>query len=181
MAVNMFESIQEMNQYISRSDWKGLEADYEKIARSLAGEERTVQISNVDVQPFEHQLMVGLTKGIERAQEVPVKAIYFEYDLDNDWDGHLFLCEEYKPAVEADDDWACDWIETIQVGGFSAFANLYNHEFNQTAVSVGASLFLISRTVAAFGRLCKEHLDAPLSFCIGFHDQDPIFRIKETD
>jgi hypothetical protein len=103
-------------------------------------------------------------------------------NLDNNWDSHFFVCENYKPIKNeykpGDDDWACDWIEDFAFGRFKPYGDLYLPEFGETEVSRGVKIFLIARTVAAFGRCSDKYASETLALCMGFHDQDPIVRVN---
>jgi len=175
----MNDLITQMANYVQGRDWVGLESAYREIADSLAGENKSLEVLQVNVDPFQNQLASRLQQAVEKGKETNAKAIYFEYDLDNGWDNQLFVCPTYRFSFDSDDDWACEWSDVIVGERFSSFGDLYQSDFYETAASRGINSFLIARTVAVFARCCDNYVDAPFALCIGFHDQDPIMRIHE--
>ena len=115
------------------------------------------------------------------AQKQKAPAIYFEYDLDNNWDSTFFICKEYSALEDNDDDWASNWNEDLQGPRLKEFANIYEidgFDINETAV--GSTIYLIARTVISYAKAYQVLSDeSSLAVCIAFHDQDPIIRIKE--
>jgi hypothetical protein len=107
------------------------------------------------------------------------KAIYFEYDLDNDWQGCFFICQNYNLQSSGDDEWACDWVDELEGDDLETFGNLYVPGFDSTEKAKGVNLYLIVRTVSAFGRCCEIHQNNNFAVCIAFHDHDPVMRIYE--
>ena len=108
-----------------------------------------------------------------------MKAIYFEYDLDNGWDSHFFLCQDYRRADENDEDWACEWLSAFNGPGNPTLARLYkeNKSFDETPFALGSTLYLVARTVATFGSAFGTMKQPPpCSVCMAFHDQNPIIR-----
>ena len=105
--------------------------------------------------------LVFCGSALQAAARCRANAVYFEYDLDNDWQSAFFLCEKYKPESAQDDDWACDWIENFSGPDFPEASDIYreNH-FDRTPIAKGSTLYLIARTVAAFGR-CFEQAPSP--------------------
>ncbi len=71
-------------------------------------------------------------------------------------------------------------IEEIEGPSNKEFAQIYQENgFGATERAKAITLFLIGRTLVAFWIAANSiKIDVPL--CIGFHDQDPIMRIKEN-
>lgn len=129
----------------------------------------------------QRSLVAALRSTLEHAAAARARALYFEYDLDNDWGGDFFLCERYAPESAGDDDWACDWLADSPGPAFAEASKIYleNH-FDRTPMAKGSTLYLVARTVASFGRSCGAIHVQPPAVCIGFHDQSPVFRIRES-
>jgi hypothetical protein len=182
--MDIFNLIDGMNPFIGERDWDGLEIEFANVAKLLGGAELTDKIAQIDISEYQKRMCDGLSSVVPKAKTHKAKAVYFEYDLDNNWDSHFFVCENYKPIKNeykpGDDDWACDWIEDFALGRFKPFGDLYLPEFGETEVSRGVNLFLIARTVAAFGRCSDKYASETLALCMGFHDQDPIVRVNES-
>ncbi|MBW2109798.1 MAG: hypothetical protein JRI36_14220 [Deltaproteobacteria bacterium] len=170
-----------MTRWIQRQDWTGLESRFQELANELAGVTQADRIAKIDFSKYQKSLSENLHRAIKLASNQEAKALYFEYDLDNDWQSTFFICDEYVPESEGNDDWACEWVEDLAGPKFPVLSEIYlENGFDRTEVAKGCTLYLIARTVATFGR-CLDEYPAPatLAVCVAFHDQDPIFRLQE--
>lgn len=182
--MNIFSYITKMKPYISNKDWRGLEDSYFHLCKEVAGEEMANRIQSVDLQSYATDLTAALKEAIESAQGESVKALYYEYSLDDEWQGYIYLCTEYLHEAEKDDDWACDWDDYIEASTQEEFAAIYEENgFDEIDATTSITLYLIARTVANFGRVVETVLGkedgVKLPICIAFHDQDPIMRIVD--
>jgi hypothetical protein len=178
--MNIYKLMEKMNPFLRARDWEGLESAYNQIARRLAGEMLTVKISAVTLVDYQRALSEKLKLVVKKAEALKAKAIHFEYDLDNDWEGAFFICPDYHLQNIGDDDWACDWMEDFSGPNLPAFGAIYQkHGFDKDDTAIGSTCYLIARTVAAFGRCLEEIKTDGVAVCIAFHDQDPIMRIRE--
>lgn len=113
------------------------------------------------------------------ADQNSAAALYFEYDMDNDWQSSFFICNDYTMLSEEDDDWASDWISSVKGPDLKEFAKIYaENGFDYNEEAIGITLYLIIKTVILFGKVA-ESIEINIPICIGFHDQDPIMRIRE--
>lgn len=178
--MDIFGCIGDMDRYVSRRDWDGLEQAYAGTCQSLAGKDLCSKIERVNLAGYQTSLREGLEKAIDRAITLSAKAVYFEYDLDNDWQSAFFICQNYLPQSVGDEDWASDWEDTIDGPSLPKFGGIYEEDgFNRTDRAIGSTLYLIARTVATFGRAFEGLNAGELAVCMGFHDQEPIMRISE--
>jgi len=179
--MTIYERLAEMNPYIERSDWDGLERGYLSIAASLVGAPVLKRAEAVDFSQYEAGLRKPLGQALTRAGEPGVKAIYFEYDLDNNWKSAFYLCLSYFSEDQQDNDWAADWEQRIPGPDLPAASTVYReHGFAKTDTAKGITLYLVARTVASFGRVVSQARRIGKPICIGFHDQDPIMRMRES-
>ena len=172
--------IEQMSPYLDAKDWGGLESRYEEVARSLAGCEQASKISRVNLSDYEESLRHGLSLALERARELSANAVYFEYDLDNNWAGTFFICRDYEAREAGDEEWACKWVGEVGGVEWPALGSLYAPEFDATKRARGTNAYLIARTVAAFGRCAGKVESVGVTICMGFHDQYPIMRVSEA-
>jgi hypothetical protein len=177
--MDIYDYIEQMIPHINAKDWDALESHFKSIAEFLAGKEYTSKIAEVNLSNYQNSLCTELSLAIEKARNLSAKAIYFEYDLDNDWQSNFFICQDYNPQMSGDEDWACDWLDEVKGSDFSLFGDLYIPGFDSTEAFRGANLYLIARTVAAFGRSCEKYQSEKFAICLAFHDQDPVMRIYE--
>lgn len=178
--MEVYTNIERMEPYLLARDWDGLERSFEAVCREKAGEAQASRISRVDLTGYEAALRDGLRGAMIAARVVGAKAIYFEYDLDNRWDSTFFACQGYAPRSAGDDDWACEWAADITGPSLEEFGKIYlENDFARNDTAIGSTVYLVARTVAAFGR-AAEGLDiGNVALCIGFHDQDPITRLRD--
>ena len=170
--------LQSLEAYVATGAWDSLERAGREVCALHAGDERTERAAAVDLSGYHRALQIALQHAKQRCTP-EVQAIYFEYDLDNDWQGNLFLCQEYGPLEEGDDDWACDWLDEVAVPGMPDLAELYGSTFDRTPADGAANLFLIARTIAIFGRASEQVDFGGRAVCAAFHDQDPITGVIE--
>ena len=178
---DIFELLAEMRPYVTQARWSELEDAYRRVCERLAGPQQASRIAALDFQTYQAALRSALAEAPRHLAESRAQALYFEYDLDNRWESAFFVCAGYNAEHVGDDDWICDWVADWRGPSFEEASQLYveNH-FDRTPVAQGSTLYLVARTVAAFGRsLDQVPLDA-LAVCIGFHDQDPVMRVREA-
>lgn len=178
--MDIFQHIAQMKTHVARRDWNGLERAYRQVCVELAGEGQASKIASLDFLSYQDDLNRAFTEAIRQAQDLNAKAVYFEYDLDNDWQANFFLCDEYNQEDRGDDDWACDWLAVVKAPAFPTASAIYSeNHFDGTATARGSTLYLIARTVASLGRCLDGDPSGSLAVCVGFHDQDPIMRLRE--
>ncbi|GGE62037.1 hypothetical protein [Priestia taiwanensis] len=156
-----------------------IEQKYFDICRELADLKEINKIYRISMEDYKNSLEENLKAALEHITD-DVKAIYFEYDIDNNWDGNYYLCQEYNELSEEDDDWACEWEIYIQGPDFYEFSEMYQMKggFGDEKEEIGITLFLIVRTMTLFLGLAKKY-DTHIPVCIAYHDQDPIMRTKK--
>ncbi len=182
--MDIFELIQDMEQHIILRDWNKLEHQYKEVCSKLAGTGQAQLISSIETSIYMNGLHSGIQSAVDKAIKSKAKAIYFEYDLDNGWSSNYFVCKKYLPRVEEDDNWACDWVDDVEGPDMDEFAAIYGENgFDSSDIAIGSTVYLIARTVACFGRSIDKLLEQTklynLAVCIGFHDQDTVFRVIE--
>lgn len=179
--MGVFRHIDAMRSFVVAGDWRGLERCYEQLCCEQAGTELAKRIASVSLKIFQAALAPGLSEAIRSAESIEAKAVYFEYDMDNDWESAFFVCPKYRPESEGDDDWACDYSEAVEGPDLPEFGAIYReYGFSEKPAAVGSTCYMIARTVAAVGRAAGEIPGKGLAICAGFHDQDPIVRIHEA-
>ncbi|MGE7854719.1 hypothetical protein ACQKNI_00765 [Bacillus sp. NPDC094064] len=174
--MDMFQYLEEMQEDIFSLSVKQVEVKYYGICSTLASGAHAERIKMIRLDSYEKSVGKGLRETLEIAESEEVKAIYFEYDLDNEWNSQFYICEEYVPLEEEDDDWASEWTYDIEGPKAIELANLYDENgFDTSEKAMGITLYLIARTVCSFISACSE-VRSNIQICIGFHDQDPIMR-----
>lgn len=179
--MRIYDQIEEMKEFIAEGDWDGLEKAARKRCEKLSGKEVTRKIEEIDLSDYMEELEEGLKRAYEEAEEIDAVAVYFEYEMENQWTGAYFLCSEYNPEEEEDDDWASVPDEELEGPASPEMAELYDAAFDANDKARGVNGYLIARTIATFGRCVDILPDPEVAVCIGFHDQDGVLRIREGD
>jgi hypothetical protein len=172
-----------LNKLSRMGNWDQLEDHFFQLSRRLAGNNISILIKSLNLTEYEASLRSLLQEGYKKASQTKTKAIYFEYDMDNLWKGNLFIHQTYNDESAQDDDWACEWIEIIDGPINHNFANIYNRYGGfevESIQKIGTTFYLISRTVAAFGRAVNTLPLTSFPVCVGHHDQHIVTRIKEV-
>jgi hypothetical protein len=178
---DIYDHFDDMRPFIRRGAWPALEQTFMARCAELAGPLQADRIAKLRFNVYERWLRLALRQAVARPAAAHARALYFEYNLDSDWAGHFFLCEQYNPESAHDDEWACEWLDECRGPYFEAASEIFlENNFNETARAKGSTLYLVARTVAAFGRCSDQVPIRPPAVCIGFHDQDDVFRVREA-
>jgi hypothetical protein len=165
-----------------RNDWQALEQHFYQLAEQYAGPELANPIQSIDLTEYTIRLSSFLVTECMRASHHAVKALYWEYDLDNQWNSHLFFCGTYTRLALNSDSWARQWIDCITGPDLTDFAALYRQQGGfhvENDAEVAVTFYLIARTVAAFGRAVQAAPTHKMSICTGHHGQARITRVYE--
>lgn len=172
----------ELNILSLHNDWQSLEQHFYQLAEQHAGSELAKRIQSLDLTGYTIRLSSFLVTECMRASHHAVKALYWEYDLDNQWNSHLFFCDTYTRLNHNSDAWASQWIDCITGPDLKDFAALYR-QFGgfhiEDDAEVAVTFYLIARTVEAFGRAVQAAPTHKMSICVGHHDQGRITRVYE--
>jgi hypothetical protein len=179
--MNKYSYLSDIKNIILKDNLTDLETSFFDIASQLADKETAVMISQIDLTAYSQQLAEAYEKANRLTNTKKSKAIYFEFDMDDNWQGVFFLCSRYKPEKEGNDDWACEWEHKVAGPGNSDFAKFFqNNGFDETPKAIGITSYLIARTVTVFWGIVKSRKMPSVSVCIGYHDQNIVFRINEV-
>ena len=177
--MDIYEQIDNRRTFVKDGDWAALEEEYEALARKLAGDKCAQSVSDLDFSSYIEGLEEALSEAVSLAKSVNAKAIHFEYDLDNDWESTFYVCSDYSPESEEDDDWASDYEDDISGPTFPQASDIYRENgFDTSEAACGVTLYLIARTLSAFGEILEE-FPLDIAICAGFQDQDPLMRLQE--
>jgi hypothetical protein len=174
------ESLSRFPKFVAKRNFDGLESTYANQAREWAGRSLARKIGDVDLEPYQAMLALGLAEAERSAETHRAQAIFFEYDVNRDWNGRFFVCGAYAPLSAGDDSWADEWIEELEGPGIPEFGRfLLEFGFERTDQAKGCTLYMIARTVASLGRCADAGSPAKAALCIGYRGQNPLLRIRE--
>ncbi|MEI4623965.1 hypothetical protein [Bacillus cereus] len=123
--MGIYEYLDQIQTELLDHSWQEIEVKYYDLCSKLAGEEQAKRIRNIDLDAFQNKLNDTLYTSIHTADKHSAAAIYFEYDMDNDWQSVFFICNDYTALLEEGDDWASDWINEVEVPNLNGFARIY--------------------------------------------------------
>ncbi len=171
-----FQYVDEIEDFIEKKDWQGLEEKFYFLCSDLSGKEVADKIKEINLLDYEKSLKEGINSALNKGKEKKAKAVYFEYDMDNCWNSTFFICSDYADKTAGDDDWACDYLEDFEGPSMEGF---FNDSFMELMGINEVNLYLIARTVASFGKVSQGIDTEGLALCMAYHDQDPVMRIFE--
>jgi hypothetical protein len=180
--VQLQDWIDEMCVYAELADWGGLERKYLALCTQLAGEEMAAWIRYLDFAAYRNRLERSYRRMRTHLREARPRAIYFEFDMADDWAGTFFLCRDYLPLDAEDDDWACDWVARIDAPGFSKLTEVFlvdGGKRDEDSPARGKCAYLIARTLATLGRCIQRYPIEGMPICGGFHGQNPVTRLQD--
>ncbi len=133
------------------------------------------KIGSISWNSYQQEMTKQLTTVLNSKSRRSIKAVYYEYDPDNNWEGAIFACLSYNNDAYEDDDWACDWKKSIQAPNIPGYTSLGIDVSLKTEQSAWIFLYAVLVLTETYSDIVHS-LRANLPFCIGFHDQNPITR-----
>jgi hypothetical protein len=179
--MNIYDYLDQIYEDLNENEWDTVEAKYKELALKCAGDKITNRIAQIDLSEYQKTLYECLLESMDIAEATSAQAIFFEYDIENGWKGRFLICPEYYPESEEDDDWASEWEEEVETRDLGDFATIYCEHggYNDDDSRVATTLYLITRLVCTFGRCVDGLTRNHMAICIGFPEQDPLWRIVE--
>ena len=174
------ESLSKFRKLIAKGNVDGLESIYHNQAREWSGRGLARRIGEVDLEAYQATLSLGLAEAEKSTEEHQAPAVYFEYDMNNGWEGRFFVCRRYAPETAKDEEWTDEWIEEFAGPGIPEFGRISQEfGFDRTDQAKGSTLYMIARTVASLVRCVNASPVGRAALCIAYRGQKPILRIHE--
>ncbi len=169
-----------IRQFARKAQWKDLEEHARQSAQAIANPDVVNAVTAVPLDDYEIALRELIRRAYEKASQSSMQALYFEFDMDNEWHSAIFLCKEYEPESKADDEWAADFSEDITGPELPPFGDIYgDHAWGDSRPTKSIERYLIARTLAAVGRAASGLDLKGVALCVGYHDQDLVYRVRE--
>ena len=173
----IYDQLDELQMQLRTHPLSRIEEYYYTRCRDIAGNATANQIKAVPLDEYQKKLTEELQQSLTRIKKGEGRAVYFEYDMDDNWQGSFYLCTEYVPN---EDEWACEWEDVLEGPSLPDFGEcIMTYGFDKNETSVAVTMYLIARTVCAFSDVVnsvKEAKSVPIA--IGYHDQDGIFHVN---
>jgi len=173
---SIYDQLDELQLQLRTYPLSRIEEYYYMRCCDVAGNTLGNRIKSLSLEEYKKQLKKGIKDSLTRIQNGVGRAIYFEYDMDDNWQGSFYLCTEYVPN---EDEWACEWEDVLEGPSLSDFGELIMHYgFDKDETSVAVTMYLIARTVCAFSDVVSSVKEANrVPIAIGYHDQDDIYHM----
>lgn len=172
----------DLNTFSRRNDWVNLELHFYQLASQHAGPDLAGLIRSVALDDYTARLHDFLYQECLRLSHHAVRALYFEYDLENHWDSRLFICDRYTRSSAGDETWATHWIDSVSGPNLQEFALLYKQYGGiqaENGKEIALTFYLLARTVAAFGKAVDTVPTHKMAVCIAHRGQKKITRVFE--
>jgi uncharacterized protein (TIGR02996 family) len=155
-----------MDHYVRAQDYDELEAEYRRECLLNGGVVVAEAIGALPFTQYQHQLGAALDTAIAHLDRAGAQALFLRIRPDVGWRGEFHLQAEPPPDTAEPYEEYSYTSPRVQVPapGFPAAAAIYaEHPLSGAIQPSGPALYLIARTVAAFGRcLQARHLAVPV-------------------
>ena len=161
------------------ADWTSIENLGRDFSQELIPPDRVERILSIEVHDYKKKLASLIKEAEAKSTEFEgTIALYWEFDLDNNWDSSIAFCSSYTPD---DPDWAGDQLGWLRGPGLPEFARLYaEHGFSNTPTAEGTTILLVARTLAAFGRAYDSAGRSQYPIGAAFHDSGVIVMMPRS-
>jgi hypothetical protein len=178
--VEVWAEVESLQPLLRARRWAALEATAQRECAALAGWACAQVIADVDTRDYEAELG-RCARQLAADCPADAQAVAFEFDPENRWESTFFLCSDPHPPLRLEGEWACDWLHHVSGPDFEPFAELYEElgGFGRSARAVGATFYLITRTVAAAGRAMVQVDFGARALCVVYHDGQDVLRVHE--
>jgi hypothetical protein len=158
--------------------WDELEDIGVQLAARHLSESRISQLIGIPLDDYGAALEEMLASAATRAAELPkVKALYWEFDVDNGWYSSIALCSSYDPV---DPEWGADEVEWSIGPDLPGFGELYRDAGDSGSVGDACFALLAARTFAAFGRAYQRAGRQVLPVGAAFHGSEAVLLMPRT-
>jgi hypothetical protein len=187
--LSLKDFLDKLQSFSDEKKWDEIESYFYEYCLYYSSEEIAESIKKAQLDKYREAIEILNDRALGLAKQYHAKAVYFEYDLDNQWDSGYCICEDYASREEGDDDWAADFMllddeldfyPVVEFGEFE-FADYYRGGFMATSLNAAVNFYLIARTTALFGKMNESKDWGSIVLCIGFHDQEIVTRISDPN
>jgi len=177
-----FSLLDELERDLGSLSAEALDGKYRRFAVDTVGSEIATAIALLPGPDDARALERGLHDALDRCARVGAVVVNVEYDLRREWAVWFFVCHEYSSPEEGDDSWAAEYAEELRGPTLDDFAGLYQtHGAFDDSSRFGATLYLIARFCLTLRELVQVAPHPHIGVSLGYHKQDPIWRLREPD
>ncbi len=153
----------DMDHFISRRDYSGLEGIYRRLCEQLSGEERARDIDALPFDRYEEELRGGFGRAVAALGTEPGRCLYLRLRPDLGWRGEFHVQAKDPGTREPREEFSYESpVAQFPVPSFPEAGDIYSRHplFSGTQPS-GTALYLLARTIAALGR-CSSAGSGPV-------------------
>ncbi len=177
-----FSLLDELERDLATLETPTLDSKYRQLAATAAGDEVATAIARLPAASDAEDLERGLRAALDRGARTGAIVINVEYDLRQQWAVWFFVCHEYSTPEEGDDGWAADYAEELRGPVLDEFASVHHaHGAFDDSPRFAVSLYLVARLCVALRDLARVAPHPALGITVGYHQQEPIWRLREPD
>lgn len=173
--------------FVKHNDWAGLESYFNQYCAHFISDKIAADIQKVDLADCGVYLRNKALEALKLGKAYNVSAIYYEYNMWNDWASQFYICPDYNPVGANDDGWVQMFIPLKgELEGYEPSADNNSFEFSKALFDcknieerTAAEYYLAARTTAVFGRAIEEIDFGNIALCCGFQGQQSVTRIYE--
>lgn len=156
-----------MHSFVCENDYDGLEQRYREVCEKLAGTERAERINELPFDAWHAQIRESLVDVLAVAEKRSSDTVFLRIRPDIDWGGEFGVYDKYSPSefVPEPVDTSKPFEEfsysspnaSTNAPSFEAAAELFKDApLTSGTGPSGTALYLIARSVSAFGRCLSE-------------------------
>lgn len=174
--------------FVKQKNWDGLESYFNQYCAYFVSDKVAAAIKNVDLTECGHYLTYKAKEALALCKIYDTKAIYYEYNMLNDWASQFYICSQYNSIKENNDGWIKSFIPLgDELEGFEPSSDSHTpFEFSKVLFEcknieerTAVEYYLAARTTALFGRAIACIDFGNIALCCGFHNQKIVTRMYE--
>jgi hypothetical protein len=177
-----FSLLDELESDLETLTTRALDDKYREFAIDTVGSEVAEAIARLPTTTDGRALERGLLDALDRCARAGAVVVNIEYDLHHQWAVWFFVCHDYSAPEEGDDSWAGEYAEEVRGPTLDDLASLHHaHGAFDDSSRFGATLYLIARFCLTLRDLVRAAPHPHLGVSVGYHKQDPIWRLREPE
>jgi uncharacterized protein (TIGR02996 family) len=166
-----------MERFLRTQDYAGLEAEYRRLCEKLAGEQVARAIDELLFNRYEKSLQLGFRKAVSSFAPKHGRCIFLRLRPDIEWEGKFHVQARDPGLDEPREEFSYEGpVTEYPAGRFPEAARFYaEHPLYSGTKPSGPALYVLAKTVAAFGRCLSAYSDLPPVY---FSCMYAVFRMK---
>lgn len=163
--------------YLLSGKHKELEDEYFSLCSKMVSENIACMVRDCSLSEYMLKIRETVLTGLDISEATGGQSLYLEFDMRNNWETTLFICESYNPLEAQNDDWACNWTFDLLGPRQRQFSVLHEiHGFDHTNAAIYTNLYMIVLTLLSIIEALKRIM-IHMPIVVAYHGQLLGFRI----